>query len=114
MCHITQALLLGRKSFLSNVCKISVGFLFPQSLFYDLFRAFCQFDISWQKYKNILMPAKTLQISLVDNTKNHTSIKIYTLTYSPLILEHVWFSSDHSQGILHQTSVYKTQMISQE
>jgi len=89
LCHITQALLLGRKSFLSNVCKISAGFLFPQSLFYDLFRAFCQFDISWQKCKNILMPAKTLQINLIDNTKKHTSIKIYTFTYSPLILQHV-------------------------
>jgi len=35
------------------------------------------------------MPAKTLQISLIDNTNKHTGIQIYTFTYSPLILQHV-------------------------
>jgi hypothetical protein len=34
----------------------------------------------------------------VDNTDEYTSIKTYTFTYNPLILQHVSICSDHPQG----------------
>jgi len=43
-----------------------------------------------------------------DYTNKRTSIKIHTFTYNLLILRNVSIFLDHPQGVLHQTSIYKT------
>jgi hypothetical protein len=51
-----------------------------------------------------------LMNNLTDNTNKCTSIKMYTVTYNPLKLQHVLIFLRSSSGSLHQTTTYTTQI----
>ena len=46
----------------------------------------------------------------IDYTNKCTSITIYSLTYNPPIQRYISIFLDHPLEVLHQTSMYKTQM----
>jgi len=47
---------------------------------------------------------------VIDNTNQSTRIKMYTFTYNLLRCQHCLIFCSSSSEIVHQTSIYKTQM----
>ena len=65
----------------------------------------------WWQLLNIYLTQMAIIINgvfLIYSTNECTRIETYTVTYIPLILRHVSIFLDNPQGVLHQTSIYKT------
>lgn len=43
----------------------------------------------------------------MNNINKRTSIKVYSFTYNPLILQHVSIFLSHPPGVIHQTNTYE-------